>query len=108
MPSTRRAAAAMIQPIGERRYRPSSRLLLMLVARIRASHESDERVLELASRVVELQEIELGLGDRAADVGPHVLAGRQREREAAALLVRLADLGDVRDRREHLRDRALR
>src|SRR5690349_7085932 len=71
---------------------------MMLVARIATSDETDERVLELAARVVELQQIELGLDDTAADLGATVLARRQREREATALLVRLGDLRDAIDR----------
>src|SRR5580704_16112827 len=81
---------------------------MMLVARIGPSDETDERALELATRVVELQEIQLGVDDRAADVGAAVLLRRQRERQAAALLVRVADLADSRDGREDLGDLRLR
>src|SRR5512139_3418160 len=81
---------------------------MMLVARIRASDESNERVLELAARVVELDEIELGLDDRTADLRTAVLRGRERVQQAAALLVRIADLLHAVDDAEHLADRGAR
>src|SRR4051812_5957182 len=77
---------------------------MMLVARIVTSDETDECVLELAARVVELQEVELRSDDRARDIGADVLVRRQRERETAARLVRLGDLRDAFDRRQHARD----
>src|ERR1043165_7595475 len=81
---------------------------MMLVARIVTSDETDERVLELAARVVELQEVELRFHDRAADLGADVRAGAERGRPAAPLLVRLGDLRHALDARQHLRDEALR
>src|SRR5687767_10822680 len=81
---------------------------MMLVARIGPSDESNERVLELATRVVELQQIQLGLDDRAADFRAAVLLGRERERQPAALLVRLLDATDAVDARQHLGDLRLR
>src|SRR5215475_5951137 len=81
---------------------------MMLIARIATSDESNECVLELAARIVELQQIELGLDDRTANVGAAILRRRQRVRESAALLVRLVDLADAIDLLEHLRDRRAR
>src|SRR6185503_4330127 len=80
---------------------------MILIARIVSSDQADERVLELAPGVVELDEVELGLDDGAADVRAAILGGRQRERQAAALLVRIGDAGDAGDRREHAADLAL-
>src|SRR3954464_8843776 len=81
---------------------------MMLVAAIGSSDESNERVLELAARVVELDEVELGVDDRAADLGATVLGGRQREQQATALLVRIGDGLHAIDGLEHLADTALR
>src|SRR4051812_1357864 len=81
---------------------------MMLVAAIGSSDESNERVLELAARVVELDEVELGVDDGAADLGAAVLGRRQREQETAALLVRIGDALHAVDRLEHLPDAALR
>src|SRR5678815_5029647 len=77
---------------------------MMLIARIEASDETDERVLELAARVVELQQIQLGADDRAADVGAAILGGLEREQHAAALLVRIGDALHAVDRAEDLLD----
>src|SRR6187549_2967882 len=80
---------------------------MMLIARIGASDQTDEGVLELAPRIVELDEIELGVDHGAAHLGATVLGGRQREQEAAALLVRIGDALHAVDRREHGADLAL-
>src|SRR5574338_710980 len=81
---------------------------MMLIARIGTSDETDERVLELAARVVELEQIELGRDDRAADLGAAVARRREREGPAAALLEGLEHLGDALDLLEDLLDLALR
>src|SRR5688572_2555176 len=81
---------------------------MMLVARIGSSDESNEGVLELAARVIELDEVELGLDDFLAHLGTTVLRGGEREQEAAALLVRIGDALHAVHGREHLRDRRAR
>src|SRR5687768_6829542 len=78
---------------------------MMLIARIGSSDQSNERVLELAARVRELDQVELGLDDGSADLGAAVLGGRQRIRQATALLVRIGDAFHAADRLEHLADR---
>ena len=54
MPSMRRSSAASTHEKGDRTYASSSRLKMMLVARISASDESNERALELAIANIEL------------------------------------------------------
>src|SRR6185436_10347844 len=77
---------------------------MMLVAAIGPSNESHAGVLELAARVIELEQIELGAHDRAADLGPAILRGRDEERRPAALLERLAELLHAVDALEHLHE----
>src|SRR5262245_44373443 len=80
---------------------------MTLVACIATSRETHEQGLELAARVVEAEQIEVGTDNRAADRGAAVLGGRQRERLAARLRERLGDLCDAVDslqQRGHLRD----
>src|ERR1044071_576231 len=81
---------------------------MMLIARIEASDETDECVLELAACVVELQQIELGADHRAADFRATVLGGLEREQQATALLVRIGDALHAVDRAEDLLDVGLR
>src|SRR5512140_511197 len=80
---------------------------MMLIARIGSSDQTDEGVLELTPGVVELDEVELGLDDRAADLGTTVLGSRQREQEPTTLLVRIGHGLHAIDRREHGPDPAL-
>src|SRR5689334_10180258 len=80
---------------------------MILIARIVSSDQTDERVLELAPGVIELEQVELALDDGAADVRAAVLGGGQRERQAAALLVGIGDAADAVDRRQHLADLSL-
>src|SRR5688500_7969264 len=81
---------------------------MMLVARIATSDESNERVLELATCVVELQQVELRVDDRAADIRTAIGLRRERERPTAALLVRIEHLADPADLLQHGADLALR
>src|SRR5690349_9232495 len=104
MPCTSSSSAASTHEKGDRRYASSSRLKMMLVARISASDESNERALELATRVVELDQIQLGVDDRAADFRAAVLGGRERVQHPAALLVRIGDALHALDTAEHLLD----
>src|SRR5687767_9455084 len=105
MPSTSSKIAASTHEKGDRKYASSSRLKMMLVARIGSSDESNERVLELAACVVELEQIELGFDDGLAHLCATILRSREREQDAAALLVRLGDALHAVDGGEHLRDR---
>src|SRR6185295_1765703 len=107
MPSIKSRIAAITQPNGDRRYVPSSRRKMILIARIGSSDQTDERVLQLAPGVVELEQIELGHDHGAADLGAAVLGGGQREQQAAALLVRIGDALHAIDRGEHAADLAL-
>src|SRR4051812_11553362 len=80
---------------------------MMLAAGIAASHQTNERVLELAARVVELDQVELRVDHRATDVRTAILVRREREQESPALLVRLGDLADALDLAEEARDHSL-
>src|SRR5688500_13894175 len=101
MPSMRRSNAASTHEKGDRKYARSSRLKMMLVARISASNKSNERALELATGVVELDQIELRVDDSAADFRAAVFRRREREQQAATLLVRIRDVLHAVDAAEH-------
>src|SRR4051812_33988524 len=108
MPVTSRNSEASTHENGARKYASSSRRKMILIARIGPSDEADERALELAAREVELEQIELGLDDRAAHLGAAVLARRERERDALRGAVQVVDLRDAVHRAEDLLDRRLR